>query len=96
MVNAYQKHRAAFLVRYGGWFDVNDNDINRRIRIHLEAKNEKKCSVGAWLNDMDLAIWSMDREQTVYVAPHGARLVEAFSGLTIPSTYCCTALQNYV
>ena len=89
MVNAYQKHRAAFLVRYGGWFDVNDNDINRRIRIHLEAKNEKKCSVGAWLNDMDLVIWSVDREQS-------ARLVEAFSGLTIPSTYCCTALQNYV
>ena len=40
-----------FLCVNGGWFDVNDNDINRRIRIHLEAKNEKKCSVGAWLND---------------------------------------------
>ena len=45
LVNAYQKHRAAFLVRYGGWFNINDNDINRRIRIHLERRMRRSAQL---------------------------------------------------
>jgi len=84
LVDAYRKHRAAFLQDHGTWFDVKDEDINRRIRIHLAAKKQRKCSIGAWVNAMDLVIWSMETGQIVYVVRHGEAHVDVFSGIGIP------------
>ena len=84
LVDAYRKHRAAFLRDHGSWFDVKDEDINRRIRIHLAAKKQKKCLTDAWVNAMDLVIWSMETGQIVYVVRHGEAHVDVFSGIGIP------------
>jgi hypothetical protein len=84
LVNAYRKHRAAFLQDHGTWFNVNDEDINRRISIHLAAKEQRKCSIDFWVNAMDLVIWSMETGQVVYVVRHGEAHVDVFSGISIP------------
>jgi len=84
LIDAYRKHRAAFLQDHGTWFNVNDEDINRRIRIHLAAKEQRKCSTYAWVNAMDLVIWSMETGQIVYVVRHGEAHVDVFSGISIP------------
>jgi len=82
LVDAYRKHRAKFLKDHGIWFNVTDEDIGRRISIHLAAKKEIRCSERAWVNHMDLIIiWSMETEQTVYVVRRGEAHVDVFSGI---------------
>jgi hypothetical protein len=78
LVDAYRKHRAAFLKDHGSWFNVTDEDIDRRISIHLAAKKQLPCSDRAWVSHMDLVIWSMETEQTVHVVRRGEAHVDVF------------------
>jgi len=87
LVDAYRKHRAKFLQEHGRWFNVNDDDIDRRISIHLAAKEQERCSLDAWVNDMDLVIWGMEMERTVYVVRHGEAFVDVFLGSSVPCQY---------
>ena len=95
LIDAYRKHRAQFIRDHGSWFNVNDGDIvDRRITMHLAAKEREECSSDAWVNDMDLVIWSIEMERTVYVVRHGEAFVDVFSGASAPCQ-CKVLLKKF-